>query len=246
MPKIDVKELSVIYGDKKNKDGIVAIDNLSLTFENGSFNVILGPSGSGKTTLIQTIIGLLPYYGDVFFDGVNASKIKIPDRDLSYVSQEYVLYPSKSIFDNIALPLKIKGCEREEIIERVYEIANYYGLAHCLFRKPKHLSGGQQQKVAICRALVKDSSLYLFDEPFSNIAANAREEEARQLKEYLKKIKATVIYVTHDIKEAYLLADKIFVLDKGKLVEKGSVEEINKSMNEIVSGLRRASFDGNI
>ena len=243
MPKIDIKELTVTFLDRY-KNEITAVDELTTSFENGKFSVILGESGSGKSTLIQAIIGLLPYYGDIFYDGVNAANIKIPQRDISYVSQDYVLYPNKKIFDNIAFPLRIKGCSREEIIERVYNVAERYNLTHCLFRKPKHLSGGQKQRVAIARALVKESSLYLFDEPFSNTDPQLKAEEIRLLKSNLQHIGATVIYVTHDIKEALLIADKIYVMEKGKVIYEGTPEEITESDNATVLGLLKASLDG--
>lgn len=245
MPQIVVENLTVNYVNNF-KNEITALKEMNVVFESGKFHVVLGASGSGKTTLIQTIIGLLPYYGDIYFDSINAAKLKINQRDLSYVSQDYILYPNKNIFENIAFPLRLKGCSREEIIERVTDIAKFYGLEHCLFRKPKHLSGGQKQKVAMARALVKNSSLYLFDEPFSNIDPLARGEEERYLKKYLSEHRATIIYATHDLKEAINLADYIYIIDNGKMAFKGTPEELLSSSLDIVTALRKASLDGEI
>ncbi len=245
MPTIRLEKVTVNYVNNANNQ-VTVLNDMDAVFESGKFHVILGYSGSGKTTLIQTIIGFLPYYGDIYFDDTNALKLKINQRDLSYVSQDYVLYPGKTIFENIAFPLRLKGCPREEIIQRVNDIAKLYGIEHCLFRKPKHLSGGQKQKVAMARALVKNSSLYLFDEPFSNVDPLARGEEERYLKKCLSEHGATTIYATHDFKEALNLADYIYILDQGKIVFKGTPEDILECSLDIAVSLRKASLDGKI
>ena len=232
MSKIIIKDLIVDYPGKKKKDPhIVVLDHLSATFEDGSFNVIIGESGCGKTTLLKTIIGLLPYDGDINVDGNDFDLYTIPERNLAYVSQEFALYPHLTIFDNIAFPLKLNGASREEIIKTVNNIALELDLTHCLTRKPRHLSGGQQQRVALARAMVKSPSIYLFDEPLSNVDPLFRTEERHYIKKTIKKYGATAIYVTHDLQEAWSIADKIFVMDKGKIVLEGTPEEILSSDN---------------
>jgi len=246
MPSLDIDNIKVIYHNKRIKKdvGIVALDNLSAHFENGTFNVVLGYSGCGKTTLLKTIIGLIPISeGKILFDGVDSDYLSMDDKRLSFVSQEYVLYPSMTVFDNIAFPLKTKGCSRQEIIESVYKIADELNLRACLSRKPRDLSGGQQQRVALARAIVKKPSLILLDEPLSNIDHKFRIEERERLKRLVKETQATSIYVTHDFNEALALADRIYVIDKGKLVFEGSVKELLKSSNEVVLSLKESSKD---
>ena len=232
MPKIVIKDLVVDYPGKKKKDPpIIVINKLNAVFENGSFNVIIGKSGSGKTTLLKTIIGSLPYDGDIDVDGNDFDLYTIPERNLAYVSQEFALYPHMTIFDNIAFPLKLGGASRNEIIETVNKIADELELTPCLTRKPRHLSGGQQQRVALARAMVKSPSIYLFDEPLSNVDQSSRAEERQFIKSTIKKYGATAIYVTHDLQEAWALADKIFILDEGKIILEGTPKELLDSNN---------------
>jgi len=246
MPELKIKDLTVEYYDNKTKDYYKALDNLSVTFENNTFNVVIGYSGCGKTTLLKTICGFLDYEGEILFGNVNANELTIPERNIAYVSQNYSLYPHMTVFDNIAYPLKIKGAPREEIIECVKKVDKDLGLEYLLTRKPKQLSGGQQQRVALARAIVKKPSIYIFDEPLSNIDYEMRREERIFIKQTVDKYKATAIYVTHDITEAMVLADKIFVIDNGKIVEQGNPEQVYESDNEVVKELIRATFENEI
>lgn len=240
MSKIVIKDLIVDYpGPKKKDPPILVINKLNATFEDGSFNVIIGKSGCGKTTLLKTIIGLLPYDGDIDVDGNDFDLYTIPERNLAYVSQDFALYPHLTIFDNIAFPLKLNGAAREEIIETVSKIAAELNLTHCLTRKPRHLSGGQQQRVALARAMVKSPSIYMFDEPLSNVDPSLRAEERQYIKSTIKKYGATAIYVTHDLQEAWSLADKIFVMDEGRIVLEGTPEELLDSSNPLALELKQ-------
>ena len=171
MSEIVLDRLSVRYAN--NKETVLALDDVSITFH-PSFNVVLGCSGSGKTTLLKTLVGLLEYNGKVFIDGKEMSGIPTNERNMALVSQQYVLYPSQTIFDNIAFPLKLQKLPSEEIKERVFDIALKLDLTACLTRKPKQISGGQQQRVAIAKALIKRPSICLMDEPLSNVDAKAR------------------------------------------------------------------------
>lgn len=237
MPKITVSELTAIYSSKKSDD-VVALDGLNAEFISDAFNVIVGYSGCGKTTLLKCIAGLCYYDGNIFFDNVDVGGLAPSERNISYVSQEFVLYPHLTVFDNIAFPLKVAGAPKKEIIDRVKKIAEATDLTYCLTRKPKHISGGQQQRVALARALVKKPSICLFDEPLSNTDPQFRFAERRFLKDSAKRFGCTAIYVTHDFSEAMALADKLFVISDGKCVLQGDPMEIYNSDNEIVRSLK--------
>ena len=238
MPKITVSDLTAIYGGKKSEEEVTALDGLNAEFLSDSFNVIIGYSGCGKTTLLKCIAGLIDYEGDVFFDDNSMNGVSPSDRGLSYVSQEFILYPHLTVFDNIAFPLKNAGASRQEITERVNRIAEVTDLTYCLTRKPKHISGGQQQRVALARALVKKPSLCLFDEPLSNTDPQLRARERRFLKDSVRKYGCTAIYVTHDISEAMALADRLIVLHKGKCIMQGDPVKIYNSDDEVIRSLK--------
>ena len=246
MAKIEIKNLTVEFTDKK-KGNVVAVDNISTVFDNGMFNVILGTSGSGKTTLLRTIAGLQEYDGDILYDGTDADELSFKKRNISFVTQNYSLYSHLNIFDNIAFPLKTIGASKEEIIERVMKLSDQLELGVFLNRKPRHISGGQQQRVALARALVKKPSICFLDEPLSNIDPEQRRVARELMRRALKLNGCTVIYVTHDFSEAISLADRIYVMDKGKIIQSGTVEEIMESTNETVNALKGiCSYDRSI
>lgn len=240
MPEIVLDHLSVRYANKK--EIVLAIDDVCYTFHTG-FNVILGYSGSGKTTLLKTIVGLLEYNGNIFIDGKDMLKTPVNERDMAMVSQQYILYPTKTIFDNIAFPLKVKRVPVEEIKSRVLKVAELFDLKACLSRKPKQISGGQQQRVALARALIKMPSVCLLDEPLSNVDPSARAASRALLKRALKEYGSTVIYVTHNVFEAMNLADYLIVMDKGKIIVSGTPEEIFNSGDPVVESLKSGSDD---
>lgn len=223
MSTITIKHLTVEYVNKK--ETVVALKNINAYFASGAFNVIVGSSGSGKTTLLSAICEAVDYEGDILFDGVDSVELSPADKNLSLVSQQYLLYPHLSVFDNIAFPLKAMGASREEILTRVKSICNQLGLMHCLTRYPKHLSGGQQQLVALARAVVKNPSVCLLDEPLSNIDAQKRPEIRKRIEDTLRGVGCTVVYVTHDLAEAMSIADRIFTLENGEIVFSGTTDE---------------------
>ncbi len=243
MAKIELRKLSVTYKNKKTKEETVALKEMSEVFDDSSFNVIVGPSGSGKTTLLKAIAGLVMIEGDILIDDVDVSSLSPSLRQVAYVSQEYILYPHMTVFDNIAFPLKAVKASKEEIIEQIADISNSLGLRHLWSRKPKELSGGQQQRIALARAIAKKPSIYLFDEPLSNLASDMREEERKLIKEVSKKYGATSLYVTHSMKEAFAIADNIIVINEGKVVARGSVEEIRHSLEPTIRGMINAEFN---
>ena len=236
MPDIKLENVSVIF--KNNEELVYALNDVSVEFETNSFNVIIGYSGSGKTTLLKSIAGLLDYNGSLCIDEIESENVAVKDRNIAYISQNYVLYPHMTIFDNIAFPLKTINAPKKEIIERVKDIADKLELTHCLTRKPKHLSGGQQQRVALARALVKRPSICLFDEPLSNLDEEFRVSARLFIKKIMTAYSCTAIYVTHNITEAMSLADKLFLFDQGKLILSGSPLTLYNSHNPIMESLK--------
>jgi len=239
MSVIELKDVSVIYENKKK--AVSALDKFSVTFGEG-INVVVGYSGCGKTTLLKAISGQVEYEGQISMDGIDIECMSTQDRNLAYVSQEYVLYPQYTVFDNIAFPLKQLGAERNEIVRRVKEIASLTGLTACLTRNPKHISGGQQQRVAIARALVKQPAVCLLDEPFSNVDEQTSVNMRVWLKSLFRAIGCTVIYVTHDLKEAFSMADNLYVMDNRKLVLSGTSKAVYESGNSVVEALKGGSL----
>lgn len=234
MPEIVLKNLTVVLTEKRART--VAVDDVSVTFGSGKFNVIVGSSGCGKTTLLKTVAGLLrPCGGDIFFDGINAADISVRERNISYVSQNYALIPHKTVYDNISFPLRIMGAPRVETDMRVKEIAKRLKLTACLTRKPKHISGGQQQRVALARALVKRPDICLMDEPLSNLDPELRAQARTLIKNIFADSGMTVVYVTHDFREAMALADRLIVMDEGKIVEDGEPQKVYASGNPVVN-----------
>ncbi len=241
MPKISFDHVNVSYREKKKKD-VVVFDDLTASFDNGKINVVLGESGSGKTTLLKTLTDGVDYDGKIFFDDVDIGKTKVKNRNISYVSQEYSLYPDMNVFDNIAFPLRLLKAPIDEIKERVIEIAKELQIEMCLTRKPRHISGGQQQRVAIARALVKAPNVCLLDEPLSNVDELAANKIIPLIKETLSKRGVTSLYVTHNLREAMLLADKIYLMENGKFVFVGTPYEASNSDNPGMSSLMKAYF----
>ncbi len=237
MANIKIENLTATYENKK-KVKYTALDNVSLEIKDSSFNVVVGYSGSGKTTLLRCIAGLMDYDGYIFIDGIDADSLSVQERNMSLVTDKFVLYRSMTIFENIAFPLLINNAPKEEIIERVNEVAKKLHIEHCLSRKPKHLSIGQQQRASLARALIKKPSIYLFDEPLSNLDPINRSEARILIKKLIKETGGTCLYVTHDIKEAMALADYLIVINDKKIEIEGSPLEVYNSGNEIVETLK--------
>lgn len=231
---IKVENVSLTYPKGRKTPEVLALSNCNVTFDDDSFNVIIGPSGSGKTTLLHAIAGLLKYEGKIYFDNKDASSIEVQDRDIAIVDQNIMLYPHLTVFENIAFPLKAKRMKREEIIDKVYRVAETLKLDYLLTRKPKELSVGQQQRVALAKALIKEPKIYLFDEPFSNASEDFRNEEREIIKQAVKKYCSLCIYVTHYLKEATSLADKMYVMHEGQIILSGTPREVVTSNDEKV------------
>lgn len=234
MDLIEFKNYSACYRNKKVMT--FALDEISFSVESGEFLVVVGPSGCGKTTLLKSLTGAIEYGGgEIIYEGQNINKIPKGRRNIAYISQSCNLILTTTIFDNIAFPLRVMGVKQPETIERVNAIAEVMGITPLLTRRPRQLSGGQLQRVEIARALIKNPRLILFDEPFANLDP----EMKATLREYVKKIhkeyRPTCIFVTHDLNDAYILADRILVLNGGKVEQIGTCTDIkNNPANKFV------------
>ena len=204
-----------------------AVDNLSLATVEGEYLVLLGPSGSGKTTLLRLIAGLeQPTSGEIYIGGEPMAGLPPRARSIAMVFQSYALYPHKTVFENIVFPLKAQKVPPEDRRGKVEWAAGLLGIGHLLARKPRQLSGGERQRVALARALVREPTVFLLDEPLSNLDAKLRASARDELKGFQQKLGVTTIYVTHDQVEAMGLGDRIAVLNEGKLRQIGTPEEV--------------------
>jgi multiple sugar transport system ATP-binding protein len=217
---------------------VIAVDNLNLKVEDGDFLVLLGPSGCGKTTTLRLIAGLeTPDSGNIYIGNTLANYLSPKERNVAMVFQNYALYPYMKVFDNIAFPLKLRKYSKEDIKNKVRQIAELMEIDHLLDRRPKQLSGGQQQRVALARALVREPQLFLMDEPLSNLDAKLRVAMRTELRKLHQKLKITTIYVTHDQEEAMTLGNRIAIMNKGLLQQVGSPMEVYKyPLNIFVAG----------
>ncbi len=204
-----------------------AVDGITLDVESGECLVLLGPSGCGKTTLLRLLAGLEPLdSGEIWIGDRRVDQLEPARRDVAMVFQNYALYPHLSVFDNVAFPLRTRGVESAEIDRRVREAAARVGLDDLLARKPAQLSGGQQQRVALARAIVRNPTVYLMDEPLSNLDAQLRLQTRTELKRLHRELGTTMIYVTHDQSEAMTLGGRIAVMQRGAIVQIGAPLEL--------------------
>ncbi len=228
MYAIELKDFSAYYKDKKNY--ITAIDNISFSVPYGELLVVVGESGSGKSTLLKSCLGIAKFYdGDLYISGRSIEEVNAKDCNFAYVRQELALYPNLTIYENIAFPLRITHTPQKEVDRRVREIAQMLDITILLTRKPRQISGGQQQRVAIARALIKNPEIMFFDEPFSNLEPAMRHELRALLLQIHKSFRPTVIFVTHDLTEAFMLADRIIVLEDGRITEEGTPDSIREN-----------------
>ena len=236
MSSIKLKDVSIYY--RNQGQIVIAVDQVSLTFHSQKTNALLGYSGCGKTSILNAISGYILFDGEIYLDDKNILDIAVQKRNISYVSQDIVLYPHLTVYDNIAYPLRLLKYPREEIDIRVHELAKELEIDYLLTRKPKYLSIGQQQRVAIARAFAKNPDIVLMDEPLSNLDKETSEQIRVYIKKLLTESKSTCIYVSHNITDALYLADHIFVLNEGKLIGEYTPKEFLNSDNEVISKLK--------
>jgi multiple sugar transport system ATP-binding protein len=223
MADVELREITKRFG------AVTALRNVSFDISDGEFFVLLGPTGAGKTTTLRIISGLTRQdSGSVWFDGEAVDALTPADRDVAFVFQQYSLYPTMSVFDNLAFPLRspLRKLSEAVIKEKVEAAAEILRIAHLLQRKTAHLSGGEMQRVSIGRAIVREPRLFLMDEPLSNLDAKLREAMRVELQHIQKVQGSTTLFVTHDQVEALTMADRIAVLDQGRIVQVGTPYDI--------------------
>ena len=228
MAEIKLRGISKSWGD------FIGVDNIDLDIRDKEFMVFLGPSGCGKTTTMRMIAGLEdPTQGEITIDGEVVNEVDARDRDVAMVFQSYALYPNMSIYDNIRFPLKMRGIPPADHDRLVRRAAQMVELGDYLDRKPRALSGGQRQRAALARAIVREPQVFLMDEPLSNLDAKLRLTMRAQLKHIQRQLETTTIYVTHDQIEAMTLADRIAVMNKGKIQQLGTPDDVYNNPNHL-------------
>ena len=228
MAFFEIKNLSFNYEDQ------TILEDVSFQANRGDLIALVGPSGCGKTTLLKIIVGILSHQrGSIIIDGVEITRIPIEKRSIGYVPQNQGLFPHLKTFENIAFGLTTQDRATSTIHKRVLELADMSDLVEVLDRKPHELSGGQQQRVALLRALAPYPKLLLLDEPLSNVDAQLREQLAIYIRNMQIKSKITTVFVTHDLEEAKMLADKIVVISEGKVIQAGSTKDVTLKPHSI-------------
>jgi len=218
-----------LQGITKDFPGLRALDDVTFSIKDGEFFVLLGPTGAGKTTTLRIIAGLTKQdAGTLSFDGISMEHTTPADRDVAYVFQQYSLYPTMTVFDNLAFPLRspLRKTPEAEIRKKVDEAAQKLRITHLLDRKTARLSGGEMQRVSIGRAIVREPRVFLMDEPLSNLDAKLRESLRVELQHLQKTQGNTTLFVTHDQIEALTMADRIAVLDEGRVIQLGTPSDI--------------------
>ncbi|WP_413199150.1 ABC transporter ATP-binding protein [Nostoc piscinale] len=221
MAKVRLEEI------KRRFNNVTAIEDISFEIPDGEFWVLVGPSGCGKSTILRTIAGLeTATSGKLFIGDRLMNNIPARQRDVAMVFQNYALYPHMTVAENIAFGMQMRKVDAKLIQERVGTVARSLSLEHLLDRKPKQLSGGQQQRVALGRAIAREPQVFLLDEPLSNLDAQLRDDTRAELKQLHQELGITTVYVTHDQVEAMTLADKIVVLNRGRIQQIGEPQSI--------------------
>lgn len=233
MATVQLKNICKVYDG-----GVKAVDNVNIDIKDRQFVVLVGPSGCGKSTTLRMVAGLEDITsGELYIDGNLVNDVPPKDRDIAMVFQNYALYPHMTVYDNMAFGLKIRKFPKEEIDQRVREAAKILEIEELLDRKPKALSGGQRQRVAVGRAIVRKPKVFLFDEPLSNLDAKLRVQMRAEISSLHNRLKATMIYVTHDQVEALTMADVIVVMKFGVIQQIGGPLELyNNPQNKFVAG----------
>src|SRR5690348_9466278 len=221
MASVSLRRVAKQFGDQK------VVHDIDLTVAHEEFVVLVGPSGCGKSTILRMIAGLEEASsGEIHIGERRVNNTAPKDRNVAMVFQNYALYPHKTVHGNMAFALRAQRVPRAEIDRRVGQAAAVLGLTELMDRKPGELSGGQRQRVAVGRAVVRDPAVFLFDEPLSNLDAELRSRLRSEIKKLHRKLRATVVYVTHDQVEAMTLADRIVILNKGKVEQVGTPTEV--------------------
>ena len=219
--------ISLIDVSKVFDDGTVAVDSLSLEVSDGELLVLLGPSGCGKSTVLRMIAGIeTPTKGEVKVGGVEVEELPVYERRVSMIFQDYALYPHMTVRENIGFPLTIRKLPDDEIDERVTAMAEHLGIADLLDRRPAKLSGGQRQRVAMARAIIRKPSVFLMDEPLSNVDLMLRARLRAEIADMVRELGVTTVYVTHDQVEAMTMADRVAILRSGVLQQVGTPGEV--------------------
>ncbi|AFS47132.1 carbohydrate ABC transporter, ATP-binding protein, CUT1 family [alpha proteobacterium HIMB5] len=231
MANLKIKNINKNFGTTEVLKGI------NLDIDDGDFLVLLGPSGCGKSTLLNTIAGLeTANSGDILIDDHVVNNMEPSDRDIALVFQSYALYPAMTVRKNVTFGLEQRKTPKEKITNSLNEVSNLLQITELLDRKPSQLSGGQRQRVAMGRALVRNPKVFLFDEPLSNLDAKLRVEMRREIKKLHKRLKTTIVYVTHDQTEAMSLGTYIAIMDQGKIQQCDTPRNIyNKPQNVFVA-----------
>lgn len=228
---VKFENIEIKYGD------FVAIENLNLDIKEGEFFTFLGPSGCGKTTSLRALVGFLsPSKGKVYVGDKDVTNLQVEKRNIGMVFQSYALFPTMSVYDNIAFGMKVKKASKTEIDQKVHEVAAKIKITESQLKKNvSDLSGGQQQRVALARAIVLEPKILCLDEPLSNLDAKLRIDMRMELKRLQKELGITTLYVTHDQEEALTLSDRIAVFNNGYVEQVGTPYEIyNESKSEFV------------
>ena len=234
---VRLDHITKIYKDYKTAKDFAAVDDVSLDIAPGSFVTLLGPSGCGKTTTLRMVAGFeSPDKGEIYIGQTAINELTPNKRDTAMVFQSYALLPHYNVFDNVAYGLKIRKLGKDEIRERVMKMLDLVELTGLEGRMTNQLSGGQQQRVALARALVVEPSVLLFDEPLSNLDAKLRVTMRTEIRRIQQTVGITAIYVTHDQSEAMSISDKIIIMNKGKIAQMGTPQEIYyRPQNEFVA-----------
>jgi multiple sugar transport system ATP-binding protein len=234
--QVCLRNISKVY-----PNGQRAVNNINLGVENKEFMVLVGPSGCGKSTTLRMIAGLEESSsGEIFIGNKKVNEVPAKDRDIAMVFQNYALYPHMSAFENMGFGLKLRRYPKSEIVQRVQEAADILGIRHLLGRKPREMSGGELQRVALGRAIVRKPLCFLFDEPLSNLDAKLRVQMRTEIHKLHIRLQTTIVYVTHDQTEAMTMGDRIVVLRDGRMHQCAAPMEIyDKPVNRFV-----ASFIG--
>lgn len=232
MNAVEFKNISKVYGKR------TLLDKTSFAVESGTFTVIFGAPGCGKSVILRILTGLeKATSGDVFMRDVNVSEMSPGDRNIGYTPQSFALYPHYKVSENIGYPLKLIGAPKEEIDEVVNRTAELLRISHLLNKTPNQLSGGEKQRVAIARGIAKKTDVFVFDDPLTGLDFKLREQLFDDLRSMQETLKATFIYTTSDPLETMMLAEKVFVLDDGKVIENGDLEAVYQQPQHLRSAV---------